>query len=123
MKTMLVYLSIYERLNLPTAFPTKTNFEEAIILRDLKHKIDITQDDIVNANIHTVIKDGQSYIEWDDNKLDKVPFYLTSEEIRLLKIYLKKLSNSNQIPLEDNFLIMYKKIQDLVFVSTVEEDI
>ena len=54
MKTMSIELSIYERFIIPQTFPQRTNFEQAVILSDLKKTIKVAQEEIEKYQIITV---------------------------------------------------------------------
>jgi hypothetical protein len=100
-------LTLFDRISIPTILPEKTTFAEAIVLDDLRNKIIITQDEIVEYNI-TNTEDG-SGVKWDNEPGDGKDFELTDLEASAIKKALHDLDKKAMVPTDPKFIALYKK--------------
>ncbi len=100
-------LTFFERISIPTIFPEKATFADAIIYDDIRQKIKITQKEITTYNIRATM-DG-SGVEWDYEPEGGTEFELTDAEIKLITKCLLDLDKKALVPTDPKFIILYKK--------------
>lgn len=85
-------LSIKDRLMMPTFYPQKANIVEQVLVRDIKNKVELSQEEIKKYKIK-VEKNGN--ITWD--KSEEVEIKFTKEELELLEGRVKVLDQDKLI--------------------------
>lgn len=104
---MILKLTFFDRISIPTMFPEKATFADAIIYDDIRQKLKITQDEITTYNIRTTL-DG-SGVEWDSEPQGGIEIDMTDAEIKLIVKSLNELDKKAQIPTDPKFIALYKK--------------
>lgn len=104
---MILKLTFFDRISIPTMFPEKATFADAIIYDDIRQKLKITQDEITTYNIRTT-PDG-SGVEWDSEPQGGIEIDMTDAEIKLIVKSLNELDKKAQIPTDPKFIALYKK--------------
>jgi len=102
-----IKLTIYDRISIPVMIPEKATFADAIIFDDIRIKIKITQEEVVNYNIRNT-KDG-SGVEWDEEPNGGKTFDFTNAEIKLVTKAFSELDSKAQVPTDPKFILLYKK--------------
>lgn len=102
-----IKLTFFDRISIPTMFPEKASFADAIIYDDIRNKIKITQEEITTYSIRNT-KDGTG-VEWDSEPQDGTETQLTDAEFELIKKALKALDEKAQVPTDPKFISLYKK--------------
>lgn len=98
-------LNIKERLAMTTLLPQEGNMITLVLAKDIKNKIELTQELIKEVNFRV---QGTSYV-WDaDKKVPDVEF--TKEEIKLLQDRIELLEKEEKLQLEN--INLYVKIKD-----------
>jgi hypothetical protein len=93
-------MTLKERLHLLDILPGQGTFEDMVCVSDIRKKLEVTQEEIVLFDIHTV--PGAKTITWSEEKLgDKTwEFEFTELEKNLLKKTLKKMSDEGRFSFE-----------------------
>ena len=104
-------LSIYDRLKILGLLPQKSSFEGAIVISELRKKIDITPEDVKTCDIKTLDTSNGSQIVWDIAKDPNLDVTLTTLESELIKTELKSLNDKKEIEASPAFLEFYKKLR------------
>lgn len=107
---MNVKLTLFDRISIPTMFPEKATYADAIIFDDIRNKLLITQDEITNYNI-TNTEDG-SGVKWDNEPGDGRDFEMTDLETRAIIKIFSELDKKAMIPTDPKFIALYKKFID-----------
>lgn len=97
-------LTVKDRLVLPSLYPEKGDIKTQVLVRDIKQKVEFTQDEVVSMNLR---QEGQAYL-WDGNPEMEVDF--TEAEIELLKAQAERLSDQGDITQDNLDLVL--KIQE-----------
>ena len=104
-------LSLNERIDLQSVLPVKEGITTLIIIEDIKSKLKITQDEIVEFNIQDVqFPNGNTGIKWNEKgalSLKDVEF--TKKEIDTIMNVFNKLDDSKEFP--NSLINIYKKIK------------
>jgi hypothetical protein len=90
-------IKLIERILLINLLPREGKITSLIIVKDLKEKMDISQDEIKKFNIQTV-ENGITINEVGNKKV--FDYYLTELEKAEVKGLLTKLSNESKLPIE-----------------------
>lgn len=100
-----VKLKLVDRLTLPAILKKEANYETLIINSDIKKKVEITQQDLIDYQIKTV---GEGQVSWS-KEANEVEFVYTFSEMEVSKIKeaLIELNNSNK--LTEDVLGLYKQ--------------
>ena len=102
-------LSLNERIDLQSVLPVKEGITTLIIIEDIKSKLKITQDEIVEFNIQDVqFPNGNTGIKWNEKgalSLKDVEF--TKKEIDTIMNVFNKLDDSKEFP--NSLINIYKK--------------
>ena len=96
-------LTFKERFVFGGLFPKNYNLVEGMIMKDIKTKIEISQEEFKEANIKTV---GTQSI-WDANKTKDKDIIFTEMEINFLKERVKELDKDKKID-NDTFELSQK---------------
>lgn len=104
---MKIKLNFFERISIPTIFPEKATFADAIIYDDIRQKIKITQQEVTTYNIRSTA-DG-SGIEWDSEPEGGIEYDFTDAEVKLVSKCLIDLDKKAQIPVDSKFISLFKK--------------
>lgn len=102
-----IKLTFFDRISIPTMFPEKASFADAIIYDDIRNKIKITQEEITTYNIRNT-KDGTG-VEWDNEPQDGIDMQLTDAEFKLIKKALDDLDKKAEVPTDPKFISLYRK--------------
>ena len=100
-------LTFFDRITIPTMFPEKASFADAIIYDDIRQKIKITQNEITTYNIRNT--PDERGIEWDGEPEGGVTFELTEAEVRLINKCFSELDKQAQVPTDPKFITLYRK--------------
>ena len=104
-------LTIYDRIKILGLLPQKSSFEGAIVISELRKKIELTLDDFKNCNVKTSVNNGQELVTWDTTKDPMLEVELTTLESELIKTELKSLNDKKEIEATPVFLEFYKKLR------------
>ena len=89
-------------------YPAQGNILEQTIVKDLKKKIDVSQEDLTKCKFRAVEKG----FDWDKTKVPKpIELDLTNAEKGLLKTQVEKLDKDEKV--DQNLLSMCLKIKEL----------
>ena len=94
--------------------PEASTLENIVRTRDIKKAIDFTKDEINKINFKSVPvpgKPGSVSYQWDDTKAKTIEIDLDTEQIKMLKKQIDKLSKEEQIT--DSLCDLCIKIKDL----------
>ncbi len=86
-------LTIKDRLTLPGLYPEKSNMVTQIIVKDIRAKVDVTQKEVVAAEL----KATPSGLTWNDAKAPIVTIKFSEAELDLLNEQTKALDKENKI--------------------------
>jgi len=84
-------LTIKDRIVINALYPQQTNLIEQILVRDIKNKVDIKQDELEKYKI--IVQDGA--LTWQGK--DEFDIDFTDKELELLKKQINILDKKNQI--------------------------
>ena len=102
-----IKLTFFDRISIPTMFPEKATFADAIIYDDIRNKIKITQDELTTYNIRNTY-DGKG-IEWDSEPEGGIDVSFTDAEHKMIVKVLSDLDKKAQIPTDPKFIGLYRK--------------
>ena len=105
-----VPFAIKDRLIVSLLYPKESDFITQILVKDLRGKLDFTQEEITELDFK-VTKDGYQWNQKGE-KITHIEF--TDKELELLKDGVKRLDEEKKIS-QDN-LALCKKIQDFKVV-------
>ena len=100
-------LTFFDRITIPTMFPEKASFADAIIYDDIRQKIKITQNEITTYNIRNT--PDERGIEWDGEPDGGIEFSITDAEKALILKCLNDLDKQSQVPTDPKFISLYRK--------------
>ena len=86
-------LTISDKIILPTILPTEAKYEALICIRDIKKKMEITQEDVKEFNIRT-LENGSVSWKVSDKTFD---YKFTEMEKQTILNSLKKLDNPEKM--------------------------
>jgi hypothetical protein len=101
-------LSIFDRITLGGLLPEKSSYEQAVVVRDLRKKLTLTQDEIVKYSVRTEVVNGNQMMLWNPTN-DALDVDFTQLETDVLKNAFKELNNRGEIRTTDEFLDLYLK--------------
>lgn len=101
-------LSIFDRITLGGLLPEKSTYEQAVIVRDLRKKLTLTQDEIVKYNVRTDVVNGNQMMLWNPT-FDVLDIEFTQLEKDLIKKAFTELNSRGEIRTTDEFLDLYLK--------------
>jgi len=111
MKRYQIPLTIFERISIPDILPKTAKYEVGIVVRDLREKISLTQDEIVQLEVKTQdVKDGGQFVQWNETKAKSKPFDLTQLEFELIKGNLVSLNEKGELSTDPRWLALFEKI-------------
>ncbi len=105
-----VKLTLFDRISIPTMFPEKTTFSDAIVLDDLRNKFKITQEEIAEYNVRNT--DDGSGVVWDNEPPEGKDFEITELEESSIKKIFAELDKNAMVPTDPKFITLYKKFID-----------
>lgn len=95
METKTYKLTILDRITLPSILKTEANYTTLIINKDIKKKVEITQDELVKYKFKN-LPDGN--LAWNITKEDNTFEYeFTSLEVGEITACLNKLEQDNKL--------------------------
>ncbi len=106
---MQIVLSVWERITIEKFYPVKANLIEATALKDLRGKMDFSQDEIIALEMRT----EDSMVKWNKEKEFDRNIELTELEVKLLEDGLTRLDKSKEIETSVRFLDLCEKIEAL----------
>lgn len=84
-KSKTLQLTVVDRISIPRILPEKGGLVDQIIARDIRKKVDFTQQDITRFELQDVsTNDGMMAFKWNPKKDKPTPITFTDEEMRLL---------------------------------------
>src|SRR3990167_3828113 len=86
-------LTISDKILLPTIFPAEAKYEALICIRDIKKKMEITQEDVKEFNIQT-LENGSVSWKVSDKTFD---YKFTEMEKQTILNSLKKLDEQEKL--------------------------
>ena len=101
-------LNVYERLSLQRFLPEQANYVEALVAKDLREKIVLTQDEVKEYEV----KSEGAMMKWNSKGNVGKRFEFTQLEIDLLKKGFEKMDKEGKIITEGNFLVLCTKIKE-----------
>jgi len=107
-KTCELKLNVYDRLKIIGLLPQKANFEKAMLISDIKAKLNLTQTDIVLYEIKT---EGDS-IKWNAEGTERRDFVFTEIELQVIKDSFQEMNSKNEVEATPSFLELYKKVKN-----------
>lgn len=106
-------LTIYDRITLAGLLPEKTNtYEQAIIARDLRRKIILTQEELISSNVRTENQGDKAILTWDSTKNTSRDFDFTTLEIDMVNKAFSRLFNAGEFPTASEFIALYEKFKN-----------
>jgi len=90
---MKIELNIQERLLISTLYPQKSSLKNQIVVRDIKEKVKISQDELTKYDI----KENNGVITWNQGKVENKVIDFTQMEIDLLKNQISEADKKNEI--------------------------
>lgn len=111
----IVSCTVFDRIKLPDILPQQAKFEVGIVIRDIRKKLALTQDEITELEI-TSLENGR--ITWNAKRDTGKGFSFTELEMTVIRGNLKKLDGEEKLPTDDRFLDMYTKFTEAKKVST-----
>ncbi len=110
-KTESVELRIYDRIMIAGKLPTRESFDRALAIKDLKNKIELTQEELKKYGVVATATGG---VRWNKEGKDYIVSYtFTDLEIAVLKDTFNKLDSKKQVPVDEAFLELYTKIKNM----------
>ena len=103
-------LNLFDRISIPMLLPEQESYTVAIICRDLRKKVALTQSEIKKFNIRAT---GANQIIWDDPKNTLLSIELTELELDLIHKGFERLDNEKRMPTTDAFLDFRDKMMKL----------
>ena len=95
-------LGIYDRITLKSILPPRGNFTSAVIIKDIRVKLNLTQDEIKE---YEVAPGPNQVVQWSKAGIDyKITVIFTELELEVLKDALSKLVREQKIPTEERFI-------------------
>ena len=101
---MKVELNLLNRIVLPSILKNEGKFEEMIVVKDIKKKISITQEEVKNFEIFTTKEGNMGWNEEGSKKIFEYEF--TELEEKAIKEGLNKLNNESK--LTEDHIELYK---------------
>ena len=101
-----ITLFVYDRVKIPDVLPRQAKFEVGIVVRDIRKKLQFTQDELEQLNIQE--KEG-GRIVWNVKTDTGKAFQFTELEMTIIRGNLKTLDGKEELPTDDRFLDMYEK--------------
>lgn len=98
-------LSLLDKLIFPSILKKEGSFEDMIIVKDIKKKINITQDEVKEYNLQSLNTGGIIFNEKGSEAKFEIEF--TELETKMIKEGLKKLEEDKK--LTEDHLDLYKK--------------
>lgn len=108
---MELFLSVSDRINFSTFFPDKGDLISLRLIRDIKEKIDFTQEEIVKLNLQAhKTPQGSTMYTWnvDEEFIKSVEF--TIKEIEMIQEQISLLDQRKEISFD--ILDLVEKIVD-----------
>lgn len=102
-----IKLTLFDRISIPTMFPEKSTFADAIIFEDIRNKLKITQDEITEYKVRNT-EDGSGVV-WDNEPPEGKDFEITDLEMNAIKKIFIDLDKNAMVPTDPKFIILYKK--------------
>lgn len=100
-------LTIHDRIIISTCIPSKGSYEDLIIGRDCKKKVDLSQEELKSNKVETVLNDnGQPVIKWENSEKEFGIEFTDSEKNFIGKI-MKQRSSEGTLTMEE--LACYEK--------------
>lgn len=107
----IVNLRIYDRIVILDKLPVRGTFDRAVILKDIRNKIELTQEELEKYEIAPRPSGG---VGWNEaGKTYVVTYIFTELEVMVLKETFKQLDAKKEVPANEEFLELYKKIKEL----------
>ncbi len=103
-------LTLLERILIPGILRQEGKYESLIVIKDLKKKVGLTQDEVKKYDIKTIGEGKESRLSWNEKGAKaKFPYTFTELEKLELKLALKKLNdeeklNADLIPTYEKFV-------------------
>lgn len=94
---MEIELSIQERLSLIQILPREGSYDQLVIIKSIKKKLELTQQEIEDAKVVVIDKS----IRWDENYQQTATISFTTAEEKILHDHLDKANSSKQLKLTD----------------------
>jgi len=99
-------LTIYDRITLHSLLPDKAQtYEQAIIVRDLRKKLILSQDELLKYNVRTELRDGKPLLMWNNDESSIKNIEFTELELGILT---KTFETITEFPTSDEFLRLYE---------------
>lgn len=100
-------LTIYERVQLYNIIPENTDFQSALILEDVKEKVQYSKADLKKVNWRVDDKTGK--VNWDEEKDEGFEVEFSTAELEKIREVFKNMSKNKQIIVTRPFLKLYQK--------------
>ncbi|MFA5392732.1 MAG: hypothetical protein WC306_03595 [Candidatus Paceibacterota bacterium] len=104
-----IKMTLSNRIYIPTLFPKFGNFETAIIIGDIRKKLQITQEELSSCGIET--KDDESGVKcvsWKNSKTIEVNF--TDLELKFLTELFTEKNDKKELMLDFDTLNFYSQL-------------
>ena len=101
-------LSVKDRIVFAGLYPKNYNLIEGTLLKDIKQKVEITQDEIKDFEIKTTQVDKITRFNWNTEKKTDIEIVFTEMEINFLKERVKELDKEKK--LNDEIIDLAQKI-------------
>lgn len=104
-----IELSLSDRINMPSIFPTEGSYEFLIIRKSILEKISINDSELEKYNIKTISEGEQKgWIVWNEKgRLARFNYDFSDLQKNEIKLALKKISEDKK--LNDATLSLYEK--------------
>ncbi|MFA5396065.1 MAG: hypothetical protein WC346_08670 [Methanogenium sp.] len=104
-----IKVTLANRIYIPTLFPEFGNFETAIIINDIRNKLKITQEELLNCEIETIEDiSGSKTISWKKSKIIEIEF--TDLEFEFLVELFKEKNVNKELKLDFDTLNFYSQL-------------
>lgn len=116
MKSYTIPFNIFDRvIAIGRVLPAEASYETGIVVRDLRKKITLTQEEIakVNFETHPDPRDPQrANFTWNVQRDKPKPFQITELELGVLQRNLSKLEKEEKLGTDDRWLDFYNRIMN-----------
>ena len=113
MKATVFTLHLFERINLPGCFPEQANYERGIVIRDLRKKLELTQEEIGEVELKSFpLPDGQTSLRWNQKKDTGKEIAFTQLEFDVVRFGLQHMNKAEKLPTDPRWLDMYSMFMD-----------
>jgi hypothetical protein len=93
-------LTIHTRIICLNSLPQSGKYEDLIVIKDIKAKLDLTQEELEKYNFQTVIEGQRASYKWDESG-DTFEFEFTKREHDLIAHGLRNRSEAGELTLEE----------------------